>query len=135
MLEPFVARIRWQTHSPERGERWEDVLRDFVAGIASEARRSGARLIGHIKGIAAAEEQFLRINCVSERIAPDVDGALPSDAREIALDLAVLVYGLSHEQVGVAVEAALAQSLAGGRCTAALEALGGGRAQGERAHA
>lgn len=135
MLEPFVARIRWQTHSPERGECWEDVLREFVAGIASEARRRGVRLIGHIKGIATADAQFLRINCVSERIPPDVEGALSAEAREIALDLAVLVYGLSHAQVRAAVEAALEQSLGGGRRTAALEVRSRASAQGARVHA
>lgn len=127
-LEPFVARIRWQSCSAEAAKRWEALLREFVGAIASEACRAGAPLIGHIKGIASAEAQFLRINCVSERIAPDIEGALPAGAREIELDLAVLVYGLSHEQVRAAIDAALDRSLAGGRCTAALEVPSCGRA-------
>lgn len=127
-LALFTARICWQGRSSEPVERWEDVLRVFVALVAREARARGARLIGHIKGIAAAEAQFLRINCVSEEHAPDLEGALPADAREVVLDLAVLVYGLSHEQVRAAVDAALGTSLAGGRRTAVLEPAGCGRA-------
>lgn len=127
-LEPFAARIRWQRRSADAAGRWEDLLRELVAAIASESRRLGARLIGHIKGIASAEGQFLRIDCVSERIAPDVEGALPESVREIELDLAVLVYGLTHAQVKAAVEAALGKCHVAGRTAAVLEAPSRGSA-------
>lgn len=128
-LEPFVARVRWRGRAVDAADRWEEVLREFVAAIAGESHRAGARLIGHIKGVASVEGQFLRINCVSDRLAPDVEGALPSGAGEIELDLAVLVYGLSHEQVRGAVEAALEKSRACGRRTAVLEAASRARAR------
>lgn len=126
MLEPFAARVRWEDRSPGQRASWENVLRGFAAEVAAAARRAGARVIGHVKGIACVDEQCLRVNCVSERRAPDVEGALPSGLRTFDLELAVLVYGLSHAQVQAAVEAALEKTRESCGCGATLEVADAG---------
>lgn len=138
-LHPFATRVRWQRRATAEmsheasGETsvgtsdWGTVLGCFAAAIATEVRRAGARTIGHIKGIACGPGQTLRVNCVSERIAAEVQGKLPADVSEFELDLVVLAHGLAPAPARAAVEAALTQTCARHSCTGILLAAYPGR--------
>lgn len=107
-LHPFAARIHMST-SRSTETPWSELLGTLFSTIAKESQQTGGPMIGHVKGIARAGDAFMRINCVSERRPPDVEGHLPSDVHEVDLDLAMLVFGLGPETAHAIVETALRQ--------------------------
>lgn len=96
-LAPAAARVNFAVPQGSAPPDWATLLRTFVGAAADEASRIPLCVIGHIKGIVGSGDSLVHVHSVSTAVPVEVAGKLPTDAREITLELVLLVYGLSAQ--------------------------------------
>lgn len=97
MLEPYADRQHWRALS---AVPWQEILGEYLEGIARRCAKDSACVIGHIKGLALFPNGcFLRWSVVSAGRPADVQGAVPAGTAKIELALNVIVYGLSRARI------------------------------------
>ena len=125
LLEPFTTRV-----SMTGGGRADAaaLVASLLEDIARRCADAGSPLIGHIKCYVEAGDARFHCHLTSLRSGarcegaspPDADalpadaGAPQTDAGAVRMDLAVLVYGLTRDTIGVIVSEALGAASAGG---------------------
>ncbi len=125
LLEPFTTRV-----SMNGGGRADPaaLIAALLEDIARRCADAGSPLIGHIKcHVEAGDARFhchltsLQSGARCEAASPPDADALPADAGApqtdagaLRMDLAVLVYGLTRDAIGVIVSEALGAASAGG---------------------
>jgi hypothetical protein len=93
-LEPYTARLRWQTREGMINDELSRLVGEFVDTLARLCDGAGRCLIGHIKGFAALPDGgFIRVNAVSSRMPADVTVHSSEPIGEFTMTLNVLVYG------------------------------------------
>lgn len=120
-LIPLAFRIQWRSKEDSIATNWPELVRSFVAAVAENTAQHPGTVIGHIKGISGSPGYFLRVNCVSASLPVDVEGEVPKDARELNLELALLIYGLAPTSAYLAIKAAIAKIEQVFGCDARLE--------------
>ena len=96
-LEPYAARLCWRFPGAQPLERWQALFAAFLDELGQACAAEGARVIGHIKGLALLPGGgYLRGSKVSTDYPADVETkeALTDSCAELELSLNVLVYGL-----------------------------------------
>ena len=109
-LVPVAARVHFAVPEGAAVPDWATVLRAFVGAAADEASRIPLCVIGHIKGIVRSGDSLVHVHSVSTAVPVEVAGKLPPDAREITLELVLLVYGLTAQAAAGVLEKAGART-------------------------
>ena len=94
-LEPYAVVQRWQL--PDAEGQWENILAEYLQGIARRSTTGGKSVIGHIKALATfTDHNYLRISVVAANIPANIEGQVPKDCIELELTVNVLIYGLKR---------------------------------------
>jgi hypothetical protein len=105
-LIPTAVRVHFRAAEERDVPDWPAIVREFVALVAARVGPAPRQVIGHIKGMVRLPGHLLRVNCVSAAAPVEVAGGVPAEAREIVLELVLLVYGLSPQGAVEALAAA-----------------------------
>ena len=117
-LAPYAAHMTWHIPGGITGREWSNLLCRFMEQLAVQCRRTGASLIGHIKGLVVMNDDYcLKVSVTTTDLPADVVGTLPDNRTEIRLALNVLVYGLTGHSVAEIVQSIANSSVSphGGR--------------------
>lgn len=111
-LEPYGAEVRLSLGADLDTRR---LLAALLEDIARSCEAAGASIVGHIKCVLRTHSGRIHCSLTSFRAGARCggDGAERlEEGREVELNLAVLVYGLSATTIDGIVEAALGRALA-----------------------
>ncbi len=99
-FEPYAAEaVFWLSESKEENE-WKKIFAEFMESIAAKCEMAGAELIGHIKGLVLGEDKsYLKISVTSTARPADIEGSPGLKTDKTAMNLNVIVYGISFEHL------------------------------------
>jgi len=104
--------MTWRSDQQLNGINWANSLRDFLGDLGSNCIAGGGTLIGHIKGIATlAGSPCLQLSLVSPDQPVMIDGSIPDNTNELCITLNVLVFGISADDLSMAINATRKQVL------------------------
>jgi hypothetical protein len=96
ILEPYTVNQRWRLFG--EGDKWENLISEFLETLALRCHETGKGMIGHIKALTLFPDGgYLRVSVVSPTLPAGVEGSVPVGCTELVLTLNVIVYGLDRE--------------------------------------
>jgi hypothetical protein len=99
-LEPFAARLYFDTPVDISAGQGQKTLANYLEEIAGKCDAVGDTVIGHIKAIALfADGTYFRVSVVSAKHPAETDGNASADITAAKITLNVLVYGLSRNRL------------------------------------